>query len=280
VVGSQLSQSIFNLLGVYNGPWTALPPNTQGTAGNDDMLFTNLVSGLVVNGNAGNDRITIQSGVLNLLNTTNGGDGNDQIFGSTGINVINGGNGNDYIEGGGGADTLSGGAGIDTSSYEHSRAAVNIDMHDVTAGLIPVSGGDANGDLVSNNFENVVGSPQSDLIYGNDSNNVIVGGASNDTILARGGNDTIIGGHGGDSMSGMAGTDTFKFMSLSDIANGDFASDFILGQDKIDLSAIDADLNTPGDQAFQLVDVHDLNSLGQVAIIQHQGGLDSELVFF
>ena len=43
---------------------------------------------------------------------------------------------------------LSGDAGTDTLSYEFSNLGVNVNMSQLTAGLITVSGGHANGDLV------------------------------------------------------------------------------------------------------------------------------------
>ena len=91
-----------NFLNIYNGPWTTLPDNAQGTGGDDKMTFTNALRGLIVNGNGGNDHITLGSGV-SLASVVNGGDGNDRIYGNGAIlNTINGGNGNDYIHGGAG----------------------------------------------------------------------------------------------------------------------------------------------------------------------------------
>lgn len=204
---SILTQADFNRLDIFNGGWTVLRPNTQGTADNDDMVFNSILN-VLVNGQAGNDRITISGG---LASTVNGGEGSDQIFGSSGVDIINGGNGNDYIHGGAGIDTLSGGAGTDTLSYEGSNLGVTVNMAQVTAGLIAVSGGHANGDIVSNNFENVVGSQFNDTITGNPFNNVLIGLDGDDTLFSGDGNDTLIGGRGTDTFNGGAGSDTLDY---------------------------------------------------------------------
>lgn len=223
MAGSQLPEWLFNLLGVYNGPWgpTARPAgisgtDRQGTAGNDDLLFTKLLNGLLVNGGDGNDRITIQGGMLSLLNTTNGGDGSDQIFGNTGINAIFGGNGNDYIVGGGGIDTLSGGFDIDTLSYEtatvqRSSAGVTVTLNATGGGTMSAGGTDAGLDVISGGFENVVGSNFNDTLTGNGGNNVLIGLGGDDFLFGLQGDDTLIGGAGADSLTGGAGVDTADY---------------------------------------------------------------------
>lgn len=82
-----------------------------------------------------------------------------------------------------------------------------------------------------------------------------------DTLNGGAGFDTIIGGANGDRMTGGADADTFVFNSLADIGTGsvsdidfDLITDFHIGQDRIDLTGIDADTNTAGNQAFSVVD--------------------------
>ncbi len=277
---SQLSQAMFDLLQVSNGNWlpqvTVNLSNLGGTSGNDDMIIPTGLGGgvaVIVGGGQGNDRIDASAATLNAVSTINGGAGDDQIFGSTGNNIINGGAGDDFIEGGGGlADVLNGGPGIDTLSYEHSRGAVTVDMSTLTAlGGITVSGGDAVGDQVANNFENAVGSAGADTITGNAGNNVLVGLAGDDTLLGGDGNDIIIGGEGKDTVEGGAGNDTYKFMDFSDI---DLLSDqvkFTPG-DKLDFSAIDTRSGTPGDQPFVLTNDPEPKN-GQIAIGDSGGGI-------
>jgi Ca2+-binding RTX toxin-like protein len=64
-----------------------------------------------INGQAGNDNITI----LGLTNDTiHGGSGNDQIFAGGGKDTVYGDSGNDVLVGNEGDDTLFGGSGDDT----------------------------------------------------------------------------------------------------------------------------------------------------------------------
>ena len=247
---SALPQHFFDVLQITNTGWVAFPvdPNAvivNGDTGNNDMLLglNNLGLNLnaTVNGGGNDDRIDA-SGLTGLAalvpHTLNGGDGSDQIFGGGGIDVIIGGNGNDYIHGGAGADTLSGGAhdnsggstlGGDTLSYEFSNLGVNVNMAQVTLGLIAVSGGHATGDLVSNDFENVVGSALNDTITGNAGRNFLIGLGGNDTLDGGGekdllwgndGDDTLIGGDGDDYIVGDAGNDILRGGAGADVLQG------------------------------------------------------------
>ncbi|WP_283938114.1 M10 family metallopeptidase C-terminal domain-containing protein [Sphingomonas caseinilyticus] len=111
-------------------------------------------------------------------------------------------------------------------------------------------------------IENAVGGSGNDLIIGNDASNRLYGNA---------GNDTISGGAGVDYMTGGAGNDTF----IADI-NGalvptkrgtlslDVIMDFETG-DKIDLSAIDANLSKSGDQAFSFIGSAANKGVGQLS---------------
>jgi DNA-binding beta-propeller fold protein YncE len=74
------------------------------------------------------------------------------------------------------------------------------------------------------------------------------GDSSNNVLKAFAGVDELTGG---------AGKDRFDFNSYQDIGNTvnvhDIITDFMSGQDKIDLKDIDADLSRRGDQSFKLV---------------------------
>jgi Ca2+-binding RTX toxin-like protein len=137
-------------------------PTINGTSGDD--IISGTTNSETINGLAGND-------------TINGGAGNDRIYG---------GDGNDTIVGGAGADLLSGGAGNDTLSYASSSAGVSVNL--ITN---VVSGGDANGDVVSG-FENIIGSSQNDILIGNSNANIITGGGGNDIISGSAGTDTAV----------------------------------------------------------------------------------------
>jgi len=84
----------------------------------------------------------------------------------------------------------------------------------------------------------------------------IYSGSGNDFLHGGLGADLIVGGLGNDTLYGGGGNDTFQFNAVeeSSPSNGrDGIEDFNLG-DKIDLSGIDADVNTAGDQAFHFID--------------------------
>jgi Ca2+-binding RTX toxin-like protein len=219
---SSLSQSIFDLLQVYNGPWglSATPPgvqgNVQGGPNNDKLEITGLAG--VVNGNGGNDHITLGAGLLNIVN---GGDGSDQIFGNAGINILNGNNGNDYIVGGGGADTLNGGPSasggtaanpdVDTLSYESATGGgITLTLNangGVNVGQFLPGRSNAGLDVIAGGFENVVGTNSADTITGNAEKNVLIGLAGNDKLNGGGGDDILDGGDGNDILNGDAGND-------------------------------------------------------------------------
>ncbi|MEH3036972.1 MAG: DUF642 domain-containing protein [Sphingomonas adhaesiva] len=95
-----------------------------------------------------------------------------------------------------------------------------------------------------------------DTLIGTGEQDVLSGGWGNDTIDGLGGNDSITGGYGRDTLTGGAGRDVFRYESKLDSGIGtltrDVITDFTRGEDRIDLSAIDANssLFAPGNQAF------------------------------
>ncbi|MEI8187084.1 MAG: M10 family metallopeptidase C-terminal domain-containing protein, partial [Chlorobiaceae bacterium] len=85
------------------------------------------------------------------------------------------------------------------------------------------------------------------VISGTNGNNTLNGTAGNDMLLAYGGVDTL---------TGNGGNDTFVFTDLTKgvtAGSWDVITDFVSGQDKIDLSGIDANTVVSGDQAFSSV---------------------------
>jgi VCBS repeat-containing protein len=100
-----------------------------------------------------------------------------------------------------------------------------------------------------------------DWLDGGSGNDLVIGGAGRDFLFGGSGNDILIGGAGRDLMFGGSGQDIFRFQSLGDstaAANGrdsilDFNATAGASQDIIDLSAIDANANAAGDQAFNFI---------------------------
>ena len=187
----------------------------------------------VINGGGGSDTIDGGEGVdtisyenssqavnINLAtNTHSGGDAQDDslvsienIIGSNHNDILTGDNNDNIIDGGGGgrSDTIDGGEGNDTVSYEYSSQAVNIHL----ASNIH-SGGDAEGDSLSN-IENIIGSSYDDTLIGDNNDNVINGG---------GGSDTIDGGEGIDTVSYENSTQAVNVNLASNTHRGGDAQD-------------------------------------------------------
>lgn len=95
-----------------------------------------------------------------------------------------------------------------------------------------------------------------DGIYGFGGNDQLFGGGGDDYLDGGIGNDTLWGGAGGDDLFGGTGADQFCFAAASDSLTNDRDSivDFKRSEgDKINLSAIDANLLATGNQAFSFI---------------------------
>ena len=91
-----------------------------------------------------------------------------------------------------------------------------------------------------------------------------IGGGGDDALSGNGSNNVLRGGGGNDSLNGGAGADIFVFTAAGDSADyelrsdgkkflPDILGDFVSGTDRIDLSAIDANVGTAGDDAFAFI---------------------------
>ena len=137
---------------------------------------------------------------------------------------------------------LAGGAGTDTVTYATAGGPITVNLSTTTAQNTIGSGSDT-----LTEFENLTGSAFNDTLTGNGSANVISG---------LGGNDIITGGGGADTLFGGVGADRFIFTALSDSgpASADTISDFLHGTDIINVSAIDANTSSGGNQTSPLQD--------------------------
>ena len=184
--------------------------------------------------------------------------------------TITGNDQNNIIDGGAGADAINGKGGIDTVTYASDRSGADLFI-DLLQSV--QHGGHAEGDtLVS--IENIIASNGDDAIFGSNGNNRLEGGAGADVIFGRDGNDTIVSGSGADYLDGGQGMDTFVFNFTGDsgatVVTGfqaqlagvssyninlgiDTIRNFETGIDMIDLSGIDADITSTGNQEFDLV---------------------------
>jgi Ca2+-binding RTX toxin-like protein len=195
-----------------------------------------------------------------------GSPGNDFLFGNAGDDILGGDAGNDALWGGSGADALDGGDGYDTAEYGDATSGVSIDLMAASSTWT----GDARGDTLTS-IEAFDLTAFNDVFSGGDGNETVISRAGNDQLFGRGGSDRLVAGEGNDILSGGLGADVlqgdqgadiFKYSSVEEssgaVVNGvqqiDDITDFTQGQDKIDLSAIDANGTLTGNQAFTFLD--------------------------
>jgi Ca2+-binding RTX toxin-like protein len=176
--------------------------------------------------------ITLISGVTKatLLGLDNlsltGSASSDVLTGNKGANTITGGTGNDTIDGAYGHDRLVGGEGSDK----------------------------------------LYGDRGNDAIYGQDGNDRLYGDIGNDTLSAGAGVDRLTGGRGADKLYGGDDADLFIFTNIADstpAASGrDTIYDFSQAElDRVDLSGIDANTASGGNQAFSFIGTGDFTGV-------------------
>jgi Ca2+-binding RTX toxin-like protein len=248
---------------------------SRGTAEGDFYLGINNVIGSGLN-----DLIT-GNGQTNSLS---GGAGLDTLFGGAGTDILNGGLGIDVMEGGLGNDqylvdslgdvvagevAFGSGGGIDTvTTSVDFTAPVNVEILRALAGVagVDLTGNDAPGTLVGNELANVLN-----------------GRGGNDQLNGNAGDDVLTGGEGADTLVGGTGADQFIFNAVSNSRAGAASRDVINGfdrgavQDRIDLSAIDANTATAANDAFTFIGTGAFTAAGQVRI-QSLGGPNAVIV--
>jgi len=220
-----------------------------------------------------------------LANTLSGGAGNDTLYGL---------GGNDVLDGGTGADKMYGGAGNDTYYVDNAGdqvveqsgegtdtvyASLNYTLTDNVENLF-ITGSALNG--TGNALDNVItGNGLANILSGGGGNDILLGGAGNDTLLGGDGADRLSGGDGLDYLTGGAGNDTFaaeigggKIAGKDGMISVDVITDFVAGQDKIDLHGIDANSLQAGFQSFNWVGEAAGKSAGDLSM-NHYGSMDA-----
>jgi len=211
----------------------------------DDFLFAGAGLGGLLDGGAGNDRITgsDEGGEDPNFNDATyfgdrilGGAGDDVLFGLGGADLIQGGAGNDRIDGGANGDRILGQDGHDQlfGGYGNDQIEGNAgeDFLDGGADTDQLLGGDDDDELLGGGGPNDLldGGNGDDILRGSDDGpDTILGGAGRDRIFGNGGNDIISGGSGDDIIDGGLGDDLIEGGAGSDLITGGGHHDTIYG---------------------------------------------------
>ena len=165
---------------------------------------------------------------LNSIEHIKTGNQDDTIIGSSSDNTVIANGGDDTITSNDG-DNIFFADDVTTATNDSDQDTIRYDFEDTGSGVSVDLSSDGTTGSATNaygktdtlyNFENVVGSANSDIIVGSNADNSILGGA---------GDDVITGGAGVDSLLGASGNDTFKF------TNAEFGTDAkVLGGDNDD----------------------------------------------
>ena len=165
-----------------------------------------------------------------LLNNDSGF--SSHMIGAAGNDQLDGGTINDVMVSDAGNETLAGQAGIDTVVYGTPAGGPVV----VTIDDLGNDGTAAENDNVLSSTENVVGTPNDDILVGSDFNNTLNGLGGRDHLEGRGGNDIFNESpapSGADDMRGGPGTDLVTYagravgvtVSLDNLANDGSAAD-------------------------------------------------------
>ena len=163
-----------------------------------------------------NVELVSMKGIENLTGSRFG----DTITGDIGNNIIKGGDGDDRVFYTGGLDTIDGEDGNDTIDFSKFGSAVSVTLATTAspeantsdATTIPATG-TLRPIAELSNFENVVGTAFADAINGNSGGNVLDGGAGADRMSGGAGDDTYVVDNTGDRVtetSSTGGEDTVQ----------------------------------------------------------------------
>lgn len=230
--------------------------------GNDNYIGTDGADSVFAD--SGDDRIWGKDGNDMLF----GDAGEDQLFAGAGNDIVDGGADRDIIDGGEGDDILTGGSGRDTvlggsgnDTFIATEGDGELDLYD---------GGEGTDTL---NLTNITSDATIDLRTG-ELNSVDTGTdalANIENVVGGLGEDTIIANQFVNVLEGGFGDDAFVFKTAAD-ADGDKINDFKPG-DKIDLTAIDADVASAVNDGFTLQAGQTLNAAGDI-VVRHETDQD------
>ena len=229
--------------------------------GNNSLTNSGVITGQVQTG-SGSD-IVKNTGTFSIIDlgegadTLIGGSKQEQVLDSLGNDTYKLGGGSDILFLSSGNDACDGGAGTDSVGFNVAgtpNCFINLDSKAIVLG-----GQTLQASLLSSvavgvsssikNFERATGGRGDDYIAGNSAANSLTGSD---------GNDVLYGGLGADRLAGGSENDTFVYLQTKESGLTKATRDIISAFDRpgatagdlIDLSAIDADTKTAGNQSF------------------------------
>jgi Ca2+-binding RTX toxin-like protein len=187
---------------------------SSAMTGHGTDVVVNVESAILTGGDSDNV-IDISGLMASYPPTLDGGGGNDQLIGSSFVDLLRGQDGNDTLTGGEGNDILQGGAGNDI----------------------------------------ILGGLGDDQITGGNNDDGLSGGSGNDTLFGGSGQDTAYGGSGDDSIRGEDGVDTLFGGEDADDVDGGAETNQVAGgsgDGAADTGDVVSGLAGEIDEAFQL----------------------------
>ena len=178
-----------------------------------DVLTGNSANN-VINGLAGNDKLSSGSGLVDVLN---GGDGNDTLL----VSIANTGGDQDFLNGGNDSDTLSFELGLngifgDTAfafTLDASGSASNLSFPFIGFSIFSYTSiENVTGRDVASIGDHLIGNAGGNVLSGLAGDDILFGAAGNDTLIGESGNDVLEGELGNDILDGGAGNDSFQFL--------------------------------------------------------------------
>jgi Ca2+-binding RTX toxin-like protein len=167
-----------------------------------------------------------------------------------------------------GATSVTVTVGIAADSAVEGNEEFSMGLLNPSTGTL-ITGGKATAVISDDPFRNGIIDETALALTGDREDNTLSGGqfgdrlhglGGNDTLSGMDGNDVLFGGGGQDILSGGAGTDVFRFENARQATMGegadrksDVITDFETITDRVDLSVIDADQATSGDEAFTFI---------------------------
>ncbi|KNG92919.1 calcium-binding protein [Pseudaestuariivita atlantica] len=210
-------------------------------------------------------------------------DGADTLMGGAGVDTLRGGAGDDILDGGGGGDVLDGGDGYDIADYGSATRSVRVDLQNPA-----ISFNDAAGDSFIS-IEEYRTHDGIDQLRGDAGDNIFRTGGVSDRLYGRAGDDMLFGEAGADAFYGGLGADImtggadagrrdrYIYFNAAETGvgagNRDVITDYVAGEDRIELSRIDADLTQGFKQRFDFIGDAAFSGTGGELRYEQTGGV-------